>query len=116
MGIASDGLMPRSFGEALRTAREQAGVNQVELARRMKLSEKSGQSNIASLENRQFPPKRRTALRLAQALAIDVADLLEDVVTPWGLVLRRPSAHYGHTDPKARAPSDRRPVKRARTG
>lgn len=99
--------MARTFGDALRTARERAGFNQADLAKRMKLSPKSGQSNIAALENRQFPPKRQTVLRIVQAMPIDINELLDDVMTPWGLPLARPRDMIQ----KARAPAEQRPFR-----
>lgn len=105
-------LMPRTFGEALKTAREKAGIKtQEELARRMHLSAKSGQSNVAALETRQFPPTRKTVLRIVHAIPCEVADLLDDVITPWGLVLSRSRAER-ESAPKGRAsPPGQRPAK-----
>lgn len=67
------------FGDAVRAAREAAGISQAELARRMG----TGQPTIARLELGGVDPKLSTIERISRALGTDlVLEFAPRVTTP----------------------------------
>lgn len=76
--------MSRTFGDALKAARLKAGLTQDQLRERLKLKD---QSNVSQYEQRRYPPRGPTVHKFAAALGCDPAELLADVITPWGVPL-----------------------------
>lgn len=82
MGVSCE-LMARTFGEALEAAMAAAKMQPVELSKAAGIP----LSQLSGYVNHRFPPGEEVCGRLATGLKIDVARLLNGVMTKWGLVL-----------------------------
>jgi transcriptional regulator with XRE-family HTH domain len=79
------------IGERVRRAREERGVSQTEVASRTGLD----RASLSQIENGHSMPRTSTLLRIADALRIDVADLLSE----------RGEKTYHHSEPSRPLPS-----------
>jgi transcriptional regulator with XRE-family HTH domain len=70
--------MAARFGDNLRRLRQEKDWTQGELATAIGFK---GQATIAALEAKDRPPSKSTIIKLAAALEVHTADLLEGVVT-----------------------------------
>lgn len=77
----------RAIGSNIRMVREAEGISQTELANRVG----SNKSAISRYENGLQKPSLDTLMRVADALGVDLVDLLKDKTTPlFGNVVSEP--------------------------
>lgn len=88
------GWMALYVGDNLRRVRERIGITQTDLARRME----TRPSWVSLLERSTDLPTPETVERLARALGVVPAELLEGVITPWD-VLRGATAPTAAVQP-----------------
>lgn len=100
--------MPRTFAQALQSVMDAKGVKPVDLSKKARIH----QSNLSGLMKQQFPPRQITIRKLSTALDCDPLDLLDDVITEWGLPLSREMVVENSRAPAA----GRRSVKKRRAG
>lgn len=72
--------MSRTFGDNLRCERLRLGLSQEALQRRLKLKRQNG---ISRWELSGILPEPATVVRIAKALGVSPAVLLDDVETPY---------------------------------
>ncbi|MBO5473086.1 MAG: helix-turn-helix transcriptional regulator [Lachnospiraceae bacterium] len=81
----------RAIGSNIRMARNATGISQTELANRVG----SGKSAISRYENGAQKPSLETLMRVADALDVDLVDLLKDKVGPsLGKVVSEPELDW----------------------
>lgn len=106
--------MPRSFAQAFREAMAHAELDTSGLA------EKSGvpASTISKWRGMANIPRPDSLQPVLKPLGISIEDLLDQVITPWGMPLCRGDANSNsnHSSSRGHPESERPSVQRRRTG